>query len=402
MKALPHTALALALLTGGLLLGRGIFSPARKASPPDSGVEGKHDPGTLSARLREWTPARTELQREMERVGSEELKALGSSPRPDPRSDYTLEASVAHAIVVRAVAEELCRRGGMAAMEWAASLADSFTRNIATTTILDILIQQDPEAAEPWLKRLYPTYGTNSSQHETWFRLGLKAAAARGTDELIRVHGMFPSTYPETPLQVGEYSADFDFAKLHAVLGGKMDLTEAISRWAVHDADAAWRAVKAELGAGKMIAGKHFSAVLLGAVLEDGEEAATKWAAERLAELPAEQRAQCLRNLDPESRLSAEGFSFLLTHLPAEDRIAVAEGLVSSRQSIPKTCVVLETLPRETVIRILTHHLQPLPPDLPTTEPKIPDYPERAAKELQTRLSLTAEERVRVEEKGGP
>ena len=424
MKSLPHPVLALALLTGGLLLGRALSSrgadisaagePSAQASParPDRQVkpsratgpaEDRHDLESLRVRYREST-TRTTLGREMERLGTAELKALALEQRALMDAQNTPEDKTARGEVAQAALKELYRREGVAALEWAAGLEEGPGRKNALAGLLEAAIQREPGAAEPWLDRYFTHYGKEGGANNQLLSAGMKAAAARGVDEILRVHGMFSETDLINPLFDAEYPADFDFAKLHSALAAETDLSEAVAQWIARDKDAAWAAVKEDVEKRGAPAAEYFGAAVYGVVMKEGEEAGAKWAAEQLAELPEDRRADCLTRLDQENKLSAAGIGALVSHLPAAERKGVAEALIRNPQNQAKAFIALESLPRGEMLGVLEAGFRPYPrgPALPAGNHSREEVARKRYEELRTRFSLTEEEMARVQAKGNP
>ncbi|RYD27215.1 MAG: hypothetical protein EOP87_21530 [Verrucomicrobiaceae bacterium] len=412
MKTTNHAILALGLLAGGLLLGRAIpagdtgASAARDAdtsAAPGSARHGRRNPtagetrdgqrnlDAILARIKVERSPTTELQPEVERLSTAALKALALEQTAS-LTTATQDERKAHELLRLMVLQALWKREGAGALEWAAGLPEKKERGVISHLLLDAALPDNPAAALPWLEKYHKENGKSETNNE-FLSIAMKGAVDRGADEVIRVFAMFSGVNLRNPLYNSRYPDDFDFAKLHAALGSKTDLREAITQWALVDPDAAWDAVKNQ--AQSMDNRSNPATLLMKAVAaKEGEAAGVKWIMEKLSTLPAKERAEQLKALDQRGELSAEGVAIITGSLSPGERAAYVADMVRVSGATARTYAVLDTLPRNELLAALRQNLrgsnQHVGP-APGTEASA-SYAERIVGEVQERFDLTAEE----------
>ena len=417
MKVLPHTLLAIVMLTGGILLGRGL-SPggkdstatadpvANRSSRPNRarmatrGPEAdRHDLASLKAIHERNVHKGTDQQRSMESLDAAALKALALEQWALTKSTTTDDEAAARRQVADDALRELYDREGVAALEWAEGLEKDDTTASIGAALLTHAFRNDPVSAQPWLDKYIAKNGRNWAIHEIC-RSGVLGAAERGADEVIRVVGIFndPSY---SALQNVDFPEGFDFAKLHAALGGTTDIGLALSQWTIRDPEAAWTAVKDKIEAAPGMRGytvEAFGSVMMGAVAKDGEIAGVTWAMERLAELTPALRAACLQRINTEGELSVEGMSALAGHLPTEERQTFAHNLIGKQGITPNALALLDAMPREDMLALLSGDVALIPVHSgPAAGTAAHDSQSRKLRgELQTRYQLSPEEMERI------
>jgi|GEM_PF-2466537 len=416
MKTLPHAIIAVALLAAGAWAGRAIQSitgatgnaespgkptpssvhrPARPSANTSGASAGRH---TLAALLSfQAAGGRAgDLHDGLARMDVPSLHALILEQHAALGSEAEGDIA-AHGNLLNAALAELWSRSGTAAMEWAASLPEKDERGTITRGLLDAALADDPVAALPWMKKYHGEFGKDDSVSR-FFSAAMKASAARSADDVIRIFGEFHGTNYANPLNNADYPEDFDFAKLHAALKDKTDLSDSISAWASRDPDAAWAAItkrESDTMTGAFSVSTPFTAYLLGIVATDGEVPGIQSVMDRLAKLPAGERTVHLHGIDPLSTLSAEGAAALSKKLPSSEKIAYAASVVRASGDSPSTHAVLDTLPRADLIatlqRIRTNERSsPFSPGL------TPDKVEALDTAMRDRYQLTAEEMAAV------
>lgn len=418
MKTLPHAIAAIVLLSAGVWGGRAIQSvtganataggsagniassdarrPLRPSATTPGPDAGRH---TLSALLSfQASGGRAgDLYYGLGRMDVPALHTLILEQHAALRAG-TVDDIPAHRQLLQAALTELWSRSGTAAMEWAARLSDKDQRGAITMGLLDAALADDPVTALPWMKKYHEEFGKGDTESR-FFDLAMKASASRGADDVIRVFGEFQSVGYANPLNNADYAEDFDFAKLHATLSKKSDLSDAISAWASRDPDAAWAAItKRDSGTiiGAFQVFTPFTAYLLGVVAADGEISGIQSVMDRLAQLPTGERTVHLHDIDPWGTLSAEGAATLSTKLPSPEKISYAASVVRASGDSARTHAVLDPLPRADLIITLQQirtqdHSSPFSPKLSPAKIEILD----AA--MHDRYQLTAEEMAAIQ-----
>jgi hypothetical protein len=416
MKPLPHAIIAVTLLAAGAWGGWAIQStstktaptegseisppspsrrPARPSAPTTDSSAGRH---TLAALLsfRSAGGRAGDLHDGLGRMDVPALQSLILEQQAALASEEEGDIA-AHRKLLNAALAELWSRSGTAAMEWAAGLPDKDQRGTITMGLLDAALADDPVAALPWMKKYHGEFGKDDSISR-FFGTAMKASAARSADDVIRIFGEFQGTNYANPLNNAEYPEDFDFAKLHAALSRKTDLSDAISAWASRDPEAAWTAINkrdSDTMTGAFQVSTPFTAYLLGVVATDGEISGIQSVMDRLSKLPEGQRTIHLHGIDPLSSLSTEGAAALTTKLPASEKVAYAASVVRASGDSARTHAVLDTLQRADLIatlqRIRTNERSsPFAPTL------TPDKVAALDTALRDRYQLTAEEMAAV------
>ena len=365
MKALPHATIALALFAGGAWGGRAIRTGTPEAPIPSAEVrkssaareeekEPKRNLKSLLASRQADARAPGKLRSSLERVDTATLKSIAVE-------QYTILAGMTeggkkrqpHQDLYTAAVDELWQRRGIAAFEWADSLEPK-ERATLTKSLLRRALQEDPASALPWMNKYHAEQGKSATINE-FLAIAMKGAAERGVDEVIRAYGMFEGADLSNPLRNASYPEDFDFAKLHASFSGKLGLSEAVSRWAMRDRDAASTAVRESLlQAGKY---EHYHSeslhtLMAAAMAQDGEIAGVEWTVAQLSSLSAQRRKEYLWSLSRRNDFSAEGRAATITSLPPAERAEYVLGLLKISNAA-LSYEALDTLPRAELLKVL-------------------------------------------------
>lgn len=418
MKALPHALLGLSLVAGGVIVGRSLSSssptpvtssegsfPTRVSRLPSSGegetkaLKEKHDLTGMRARFRAWSENGGDLMQELERLSVAALKdlILGQMAQTEAESQKERQARQG---VISAALRELYRREGVAAYQWLDALEDKNARKNGMMTLLMATVRDHPDAALPWIRKFQNEHDDRyRSYANTFNNLAFVGAAERGADELIRIYDLFGGRPRGEPLTGAKFPVGFNFEKLQSSLAGKLDMAHVFSQWASRDKDAAWQGVKGDIGSRGQPAGRYFGSLVLGAVASEGEAAGTRWAAERLAELPHEQRKFCLVQLDHQGKLTTDGVAAFNNVLPLEDRKGFALGLLNGSRSEEKVFASLDTLPREDLIQVLHEGANRFPDNAQMSASPYGSGVRLLYEEAVSRYSLTPEELGRIRPK---
>ncbi len=415
MKPLPHSIIAVTLLAAGAWGGWAIQSATGKASPVESSEKSEsrstrrpvRPPATTdSSGSRHTLAALLSFQAAGGRAGDLH-DGLGRMDVPalqalilEQQTALTAEDEgdiAAHRKLLYAALAELWSRSGTAAMEWTTGLSDKEQRGTIFIGLLDAALADDPVAVLPWMKKYQGEFGKGDTESR-FFSTAMKASAARSADEVIRIFGEFPGTNHANPLHNAGYPEDFDFAKLHAALSKKTDLSDAISAWASRDPDAAWTAINkrdSDTMTGAFQVSTPFTAYLLGVVATDGEISGIQTVMERLSKLPEGQRIIHLHGIDPLGTLSTEGAAILTTKLPSSEKVAYAASVVRASGDSARTHAVLDALPREDLIATL-HRIRTSERSSPFAPTLTPAKVAALDTAMRDRYQLTAEEMAAV------
>jgi hypothetical protein len=371
MKALPHILLATSLFTGGILLGRAVFSgrdvhpsatadaaaarsqtrPERTAPPPEnaSAPSDAHDVEGLRQRMKHLGLPETE-RREMERMPIPALQemVLQLSAKVGDANHLDLAWGIRQPLLDAALAE-IFKRDGVAALDWTASATAGDPRSPALEMILDTAATEHPEATLAWFKAYSDGKGAARGLESTVMRAARQAAILQGADVLNRMTPQLETPFG-SPFDF-DYPDDFDFRNALAGEAGNAAKHPLLANWAARDPDAAWAAAKDDLSSGTT--GGHFPCMALAAIANKGEQQGAEWAASRLSELPPEQRRQCFANASVFNKLTAEGISTFVAGLSPEDRRDFATGIMETTRDTGKAIAVLDSLPREEMLAAL-------------------------------------------------
>ncbi len=364
MKRVPCALLAVASLTLGAILGRviGMRTASSEIAVSDqmsrrSKIENDQERtgqivlNQFRTRNQEWTQDPAGLGKEMERQSTARLREMASTFGVETNGKVFSPAGVAPYSVMRAALNELHRREGLAAVEWVASWSGGEERKTALNEILNIAARENPFGAKRWHDRYVAEYGR--SHIDQFYTFAIAGAKERGADELIKVEELFSkSEERRSSARQGEFSDDFDFGKLYSALAGKRDLTQAVHHWAVRDKAAAWEMVSRHMTQEDGNT-QHFTSLVTGAITTEGEGEGVKWALERIQELPADKRRECLRMLDSSQILTADGAAVLLEAGSVEDKQILAAASIGRANETETTFLLLDSLPRQDLIAAL-------------------------------------------------
>lgn len=252
---------------------------------------GSHDHATLAARMKLATAAESVLSRQVMRLDTPALKRLIGESAADPRlasgegneKDALLE-------VLRVACGELYQREGMRSLEWGAAVAEKEGREGVMQELIIQAAALSPELAFPWVNRFKKEYpGFDDSDIR---RRSIAMAEAGGADAVIRFMEVFGFD-PFADADGAGYAKDFDFAELlDRSAGCDGTIQMAVTRWAAEDGEAAWAGVMSKrdkavvAGESSGIASDYVGSIYLGVAAGSGEEAATRWLAEKLNSVP--------------------------------------------------------------------------------------------------------------------
>lgn len=280
-----------------------------------------------------------DLRREMERLGPEELrgrmKELLEGFQNEQRT-YGLRETL------RMFGEELFRREGEAALEWAEGL-DEKLRKPALEALLRAAAAESPAVAKRWIDRLRETYGPEWNSRASWD--AMRAAAGRGADDLLQVAALFGVDLEEGPQSAPSYVEDFDFAKMLSQFPKGHGAREAFRYWTAKDKDAAWATMKTLFEAKQEDATLSMGAMWGGVAAAEGRDASIRWLLARLDEIPQDMREATMENLNRQNALLPEDYKALMSSLQrSDDRLGFASGFFAVWGDINEVHAVMEPL----------------------------------------------------------
>lgn len=384
---LPILLVSLALLTGGVFLGRTLHAtsstaagthttaerdnhpsspishdvpPRVKPDAPAKGPKGTtHNLAGLAARFDWRHPEDHTLRREMARMSPEELKALAAAQAALLDCDELGKEGNARSAIIRIALEELYAREGLAvAAEWAISQEDTRLRRHAINGVLTRAMAEQPDAVMPWLARFKPDYGDpfspSFSPAPSLSHAALTGALERGgVEELTRVSALLSEHGLPTDLYDLEFPPDTDFTKLNASLLDRQSLGRVIDQWAARDREAAWQAIRNSMAKDDGNAALALISLLRGTTTAGEEKEAAAWTMGKLAEFPPEQRSNYLVNVAGLGLLTEEGMAAAAAALEPQDRITLAHASFSYSRPTAQMFAVLESLPREDLLGVM-------------------------------------------------
>ena len=250
-----------------------------------------------------------------------------------------------------ALAAELFRREGMAAIEWVAATG----KKPAYAALLKALCAADPKAAKDPLFT-YNTTFSHSRSYSGWEfpNAGVHAAALRGAADLLEAQKLWDSSGLE---YIPAFAPDFDFAEFYAKVDqSRLPITPLVA-WVGRDPEAAAAAIAQGLKNGQgweSALGK----VVESRALMAGEAEAARWVAPLIQAASGHTRDMALSSLAQDT--SSARAAALIPALPEDrDRIQLVLGAIRGDFNGGTTSVrVLQALPSEELqVQALTEAL---------------------------------------------
>lgn len=312
---------------------------------------------SLTARVKEETTAPGNLRAELAKVSTDTLKNI-------VLEQYAILAEMTeggkarqpHQDLYTAAMEELWDRQKLSAFEWAATLEAPKERAMMQKSLLYRALAEDLEGALPWMEKYHSENGKAQTYGE-FKSIAMKGAVERGADAVIRAFEAFPEARAYSALGNVEFPEDFDFAKLHQAVAGKMGMNNVFAQWTLRDRDAAWAAMEEGMRTFKGHPADEIGEGLMKAVMvKDGEPEGVAWVLGKLAALPnqdAMRQDQILSGIITHSDLSTEGIGIVSAKLTPEGRMSLARSALISRSAQSGTGHFLATLPRNELIKAL-------------------------------------------------
>ncbi len=245
--------------------------------------------------------------------------------------------------VLGLVSEELFRRQGEQAIEWAAELEGGL-RQRALEAMLVASAKESTEVTARWFERLRKESYGNQWGHRI-VAAALRAAGERSAEDLIEAIKAYPMT--SDLFFIPHYAEGFDFAKMMANVPFGHGAREAFRYWAAKDKEAAWAAMKSQWEQGNKDFTLGLGPMLGGVVAGEGTDAALAWLAPRLDEIPPELRRDIMGNIIRQNSLLPEEYADLVRALPTkEDRLHFATSTFAAFGNINEVHAVLGAMDR--------------------------------------------------------
>jgi hypothetical protein len=266
----------------------------------------------------------------MERLGAEEIRSLIEYLEDASRTDLGYSDILETAM--HAAARELYRREGKAALEWGSSQGEQGKPSIFKKLVMAAL-EDSPQLAKPWVDIYQQKYAMIGE--DPFREAAFRAASAKGVDAVLEARRVLGVGNGQQFVH-GPLPDDFDFKRLLAEAPGAMGsygavgFESAVELWAGRDPDSAWKALMEIGGENPQVASRYLNSIFNGMSQTVGEDAAVKWMAGRLDDLPANLREQALFATMDSHDLRYQVVDKVLDGLPTDqDRVALAMGTVT-------------------------------------------------------------------------
>jgi hypothetical protein len=206
------------------------------------------------------------------RLSSEELREqlMVMAAMEVPGASH-LAPAVKWRAALDALAAELFHREGEAAIIWAESTGDI---NLGVA-FLSVAASKDPQLVKQWMPKFSLKWDYQRQAVWRIFSRLFDSAASRGSDALLEVETLFPSSTPESSIC---YASDFDFAGYVEKTQDDTGRRLAMRTWAARDPDG----VSAMLAARARTAGPHplggvANAAMEGVALAGDDASVLRW-----------------------------------------------------------------------------------------------------------------------------
>lgn len=237
-----------------------------------------------------------------------------------------------------AIAAELFRREGSAAIDWVASTG----KQPAFAALLRALCAVDPNSAKPYLTTFHTTFQYNNGWE--FPSAGVHAAALRGAGALLEVQKIWDSSGMDS---IPAFAADFDFAGYFAKVDQSHISALPLVAWVGRDPEAAAAAIARGLQTGPWW--DH----VLGRALESraqmaGEAEAARWVVPLLNAGSGETRESAFRQVTANNISSVRAQALMNALGDDHDRVLLAQSSMRMDNSGGRYSLrVLQALPSE-------------------------------------------------------
>lgn len=291
--------------------------------------EEEHSLAALEQRLKRKAPG-PDYRAHTERLPTPELRDLLVELQALQSASAGVTPFYAFA-AIRAAAQELYQREGLAAVEWADSLPRKSGQMVWRELIL-VAVVNDPKAAKPWVDKYQKEQeGSMAGVSNPFIKEAIRAASSQGVEALLRLKEIYGAdAMGRTALAEGQLPADFDFKRLLEEFRGSHGLGEPVHLWAARDPDTAWKALtELDTGDGEVLF-RYSASIFDGMSQTAGEEAATRWLVPRLDALPGEFREKAIFSLLNSHDMRYQVVDSVMAGLPRDsDRVTLAMGMVT-------------------------------------------------------------------------
>jgi hypothetical protein len=285
----------------------------------------------------------------------EQLLAMAAMEVPTP--SY-LAPAVKWRAALEALAAELFHREGEAAIIWAESTGDI---NLGVA-FLSVAASKDPQLVKQWMPKFSLKWDYQRQAVWRIFSRLFDSAASRGSDALLEVETLFPSSTPESSIC---YAPDFDFAGYVEKTQDDTGRRLAMRNWAARDPDG----VSAMLAARARTAGPYplegvASGAMEGVALAGDDASVVRWLESWTAGLSEGARQNVLVGLLGQGGTRQNLNLTLVTGLSsAMDRTAVAASAFRLGWNGGSVAPYLRALPssaeRQGAVALWWSHLSP-------------------------------------------
>lgn len=304
-------------------VGKGDGGHARKSTTAPGDDGDSNDLAALEKGLRK-KGAGPDIIGHMERLSAEEIRALMETLLVASQAEP--ENLGIHHTAIRATARELYRRDGTAALEWGSDLAEQ-GRSFLFEQLVMAAVEDSPELAKPWADLYQKKYGMIGGN--PFLEVAFRSASAKGVDAVLKAREIFGDG-AGTPLAYGPLPDDFDFKRLLVEARGSVGLEAPLELWAGKGPDAAWLALKEMESGDPESAARYLHSLFDGLSQTQGEDAAVKWVAARLGDLPADLREKALFSIMNTHDMRYQVVDAVMDGLPTDsDRVAMVMGTIS-------------------------------------------------------------------------
>ncbi|RYD20589.1 MAG: hypothetical protein EOP88_14520 [Verrucomicrobiaceae bacterium] len=244
----------------------------------------------------------------MERLTTEELRGLLRELSLTQLEQVHRNPYANNPPALGEAAEELYRREGLAALQWATG--DGFIPDSPQGDLLRVLllvaVAEDPAGAKPWVDAYQKALeGSMAGAWNPFIEQAIRAASSQGVDALLRLKEIYGvDVLGKADLTTGQLPADFDFKRLLQEFPQSHGLNATVRLWAAKDPEGAWKALREMDAENKWTTSRYATSLFTGMSQTMGEEAATKWLASRLDEVSGPYRDRLLFSLLNDQRMN--------------------------------------------------------------------------------------------------
>lgn len=219
------------------------------------------------------------------RASREEILAMMESSAASHGSDNDWYTNRKLLEAIKAAARELCRRDGLAAVEWVEKKSSSM--HLSNAMIAEFT-RENPQMGKGLWEGHFRRFG--NSRGWDFMNAAMEGAASRSAGDLLAVERDLNSSNSQA---VKGFSENFDFKEYLSKTQSIGNVDSAFESWAAADPDAAAEGLSGGLGANAD--GGQFYGAFKGRAAMVGEDAAAEWILDRMDGLESEKRKEVMR-----------------------------------------------------------------------------------------------------------